>query len=357
MKKLLTGIIFVFAAQFCKAQVGIGTTNPTAKLHVAGNVKIDSINTLEFGAGLPGKEANAGKIGYATFTTATLDIVGAGNSFATRKIKFWNEGGATFTGNVGIGTTPNSNILNVAGTANIDSLGIGIITPSAVLDINGTALFRGNNTNSMGSPVAGVEFFTGRNSSGALVPGQTTADIAFNFGNTGGGYRHFISTRHTNTTNSPNNSIDFFINNSSTSTGSSSPGTGNILSLSVNAAGVNIRDTLFVSHIKQEVATAPGLLNGWVNNGGAVLVVSFYKDKEERVYLAGVMRNGNVADGTVLFTLPVGYRPIASEFFSVHNNNTSAQIRVEANGNVSLWGPANNNTGLSLSGVSFRAYN
>ncbi len=83
--------------------VGIGTANPSAKLHVAGNQKIDGANTLEFGAGIAGKDFNAGKIGYEVFTPGALDIVGAGISQPLRKIKFWNEGGALFAGNIGIG--------------------------------------------------------------------------------------------------------------------------------------------------------------------------------------------------------------------------------------------------------------
>ncbi len=84
--------------------MGIGTTSPLAKLHVAGNVKVDGANTIEFGAGLV-KETNSGKIGYGTFTAGALDIVGAGTSVANRKIKFWNDGGAEFTSNVMIGTS------------------------------------------------------------------------------------------------------------------------------------------------------------------------------------------------------------------------------------------------------------
>lgn len=83
---------------------GIGTTTPLAKLHVAGTMKINGSNTLEFGAGVP-KETSAGKIGYQTYGNFdSLDIVGAGTTGANRKINFWNEGGATFKGNIGIGT-------------------------------------------------------------------------------------------------------------------------------------------------------------------------------------------------------------------------------------------------------------
>ena len=86
--------------------VGVGTGVPGAKLHIAGNVKIDGNNTLEFGAGVAGKEVSAGKIGYQSFGTFdALDIVGAGTTGANRKIRFWNEGGAEFRGSVAVGVT------------------------------------------------------------------------------------------------------------------------------------------------------------------------------------------------------------------------------------------------------------
>jgi hypothetical protein len=54
---------------------------------------------LEFGAGV-GKERNAGKIGYGTFTANTLDVVGAGShpAGADRKVKIWSEGGLSVAG-------------------------------------------------------------------------------------------------------------------------------------------------------------------------------------------------------------------------------------------------------------------
>jgi hypothetical protein len=60
---------------------------PLAKLHIAGNVKIDDNNTLEFGAGVVGKEVSAGKIGYQTYTPGALDIVGAGTVWCQPKNK------------------------------------------------------------------------------------------------------------------------------------------------------------------------------------------------------------------------------------------------------------------------------
>ncbi|MCC2545697.1 tail fiber domain-containing protein [Hymenobacter sp. BT175] len=80
--------------------VGIGTPSPQAKLDVRGNVKILEANTLEFGAGLPGKHADAGTIGYGNITTDALNIVGAGSSTTDRKVTVYSEGGMTITGNL-----------------------------------------------------------------------------------------------------------------------------------------------------------------------------------------------------------------------------------------------------------------
>ena len=52
---------------------------------------------------MAGKEINAGKIGYQVFTPDALDIVGAGTAGNTRKIRFWNEGGASFAGPIELG--------------------------------------------------------------------------------------------------------------------------------------------------------------------------------------------------------------------------------------------------------------
>jgi hypothetical protein len=76
--------------------VGVGTEQPQAKLHVAGDAGINGI--IDLGINQQGREGNAGKIGYGTFDPGSLCIVGAGTSGSTRKITFWNEGGARFNG-------------------------------------------------------------------------------------------------------------------------------------------------------------------------------------------------------------------------------------------------------------------
>ncbi|MCC3158737.1 H-type lectin domain-containing protein [Hymenobacter sp. 15J16-1T3B] len=64
----------------------------------AGNVAVGSTSTLELGYGVGGKEVNAGKIGYQTFTADALDVVGAGTSGSNRKVKLWAEGGTELAG-------------------------------------------------------------------------------------------------------------------------------------------------------------------------------------------------------------------------------------------------------------------
>lgn len=65
---------------------------------VNGGMGVTANNTLEFGAGVAGKEGSAGRIGYATFTPGALDIVGAGTQGNNRKVKVWAEGGMTVGG-------------------------------------------------------------------------------------------------------------------------------------------------------------------------------------------------------------------------------------------------------------------
>jgi hypothetical protein len=103
--------------------------------------------TLEFGAGVAGKEVNAGKIGYQVFSTDALDIVGAGTNTSSRKITFWAERGATFAGPV---SAPS---FTGAGS-NLTSLNASLLTSGTVPDarlstnvalLSGVALRTGGN--------------------------------------------------------------------------------------------------------------------------------------------------------------------------------------------------------------------
>lgn len=59
-----------------------------------------------------------------------------------------------------------------------------------------------------------------------------------------GGYRHFIRSRHNGTTSQDTgNALDFYLNKSSTASGSSAPGTGNELAMSITGKGVGVFNT------------------------------------------------------------------------------------------------------------------
>lgn len=108
--------------------VGINTTTPGDRLEVNGGVRITGNNTLEFGAGVVGKEGSAGKIGYQQFTANALDIVGAGTTGGNRRVHVWAEGGTAFTGSVGIRTASPSDALHVSagGALRVDTLVNGV---------------------------------------------------------------------------------------------------------------------------------------------------------------------------------------------------------------------------------------
>jgi hypothetical protein len=92
-----SGDVAIVATKNLHFQNGYGD----AAMSLIGNrLGMRGSNVIEFGLGTAGKEANAGKIGYQTFTAGALDIIGAGTATTNHKIKFWNEGGATFTGEV-----------------------------------------------------------------------------------------------------------------------------------------------------------------------------------------------------------------------------------------------------------------
>ncbi len=75
---------------------------PDMILSKNGDLQLMGSRYLELGSNVT-KEVNSGKIGYATFTPNTLDIVGAGTNAGNRKIKLWGEGGINTTGTLDIG--------------------------------------------------------------------------------------------------------------------------------------------------------------------------------------------------------------------------------------------------------------
>lgn len=91
----------------------------------------------------------------------------------------------------------------------------------------------------------------------------------------------------------------------------------------------------------------------WSNFGAEFAIGEFYKDKENRVHLRGTVQNVVNAVGSVIYTLPDGYRPNAREIFTVWNGSSLGRVDVNASGQVILVQGINN--WVSLNGISFRA--
>ncbi|WP_304065299.1 hypothetical protein [Pedobacter glucosidilyticus] len=111
------GIALFFNGQerFKVGEYGVTSWSPMrvdGNLTVNGNSNITGnadFKELRLGSHILTRESNAGKIVYQGWSDA-LDIVGAGTTGANRKLKFWSEGGATFTGDVYVGTTPPASV-------------------------------------------------------------------------------------------------------------------------------------------------------------------------------------------------------------------------------------------------------
>lgn len=93
------------------------------------------------------------------------------------------------------------------------------------------------------------------------------------------------------------------------------------------------------------------LTNGWVAYGGGLESPS-YSRVGNRVFCSGLIKDGTVSSGTLLFNLPVGFRPSGTVICGALSNNTLARIDVKINGDVVI------NTGVSynyinLNGISF----
>jgi hypothetical protein len=96
---------------------------------------------------------------------------------------------------------------------------------------------------------------------------------------------------------------------------------------------------------------APTLLNSWVNTGGGAVGAGYYKDSLGRVWVRGRVKSGT--SGTVVFTLPAGFRPSASEYYTVlAQGGVLGYMEIQSDGDVIVTAPNTNDCVLQ---ASFRA--
>ncbi|MBL0336866.1 MAG: hypothetical protein IPP73_16540 [Chitinophagaceae bacterium] len=461
----------------------------------ANGVKIPGSNTLEFGEGSSGKSPETGRIGYKVFSADALDFVGAGTDSTDRKLKFWNEGGASFTGNVGIGMNhPNAplqfnNLLvsrkivlwdmknndhnylgfgvnggmlryqvgvvddshvffagvNDSTSAELmritgrGKLGLGTSSPGAkgltssrfeIADENGSNsdmqmrvagpgyavinLIKSKGTLNTPLPVEPGQF-TGIFQSGYYADStfRTSASISFASGSAAGNGKASGKMIFTTTDTSANRGTNVFVMNEfgNLGIGTSNPAAklhvaGNLkidstytlefgagLSKEENAGkigysvftpnaldivggghvqlsrkikfwaeggaefigNVTVNGNLDVVSIQPEVVINPILSNSWVNYGSGYADAGYWKDKEGVVHLQGLIKSGITSTGTLLFQLPVGYRPSGGRLiFTADNAGVQGRVDVLADGQVLLM-TATSNAFLNLTGITFRS--
>ena len=281
--------------------VGIGTATPNANLDITGSLKVSSYQaTHTQGAWLEWNKDNGGGKTYL------LNQKGLGG------------GGMVF------GEIDNAN--SITERINIDAngnVGIGIPTPAAKL----TVLNNPTNPSPPNTSSTGIFRIAVSNNEG------------IDFGKMGSGASGWIQSG---------------LMGMYTTSLSLQPVGGNVGIGTVNPlATLDVNGDVNISgKIINENYVPPTLLNSWVNNGGTFAVAGYYKDKENRVQLKGLIKDGNAAN-TTLFNLPAGYRPSETLVFAVINGNGFGRVDVYPNGDVKIL--LGTSTFTSLSGITFRA--
>jgi len=83
-----------------------GSITANGGFTTSSTINIKSTNLIHFGSDVAGKETNAGKMGYQTFASGSLDIVGAGTAYPNRLVRVYDAlttTTLTATGNVNTG--------------------------------------------------------------------------------------------------------------------------------------------------------------------------------------------------------------------------------------------------------------
>ncbi|UJB19298.1 MULTISPECIES: hypothetical protein [Lysobacter] len=107
-----------------------------------------------------------------------------------------------------------------------------------------------------------------------------------------------------------------------------------------------------VADLRKGTWQAPALVAPWANYGDAFAAAAYRKDGG-RVQLRGLVKAG--AGGTVIFSLPVGFRPPAQQIYMVASDSSvPARVDVKTNGEVLVSLPGAGTLGwLSLDNVGF----
>lgn len=96
------------------------------------------------------------------------------------------------------------------------------------------------------------------------------------------------------------------------------------------------------------------LQNSWVNYGGAYSVAQ-YRKAHGVVELQGLIKDGTTTNGTIIGSLPEGFRPNGELIFTqLFSGGGSCWARIKPGGDIDIY-YVTSNAWLSLCGITFKA--
>jgi hypothetical protein len=98
----------------------------------------------------------------------------------------------------------------------------------------------------------------------------------------------------------------------------------------------------------------PNLINSWQNYGTPYQEASYRKDGSGMVWLSGAIKGGTPSATSIVFVLPIGYRPAATLRFPIASDNDSVgTFSINQHGHV-VAEPSCSATLTIMDGIVFR---
>ena len=310
----------IYASTFTGALVGNADT--------ATNVAYSGITGITGSSTFAGNAATATSAGTAGGLTGTPAIT----------VGTISCGAITSTGALGLSANGITSGTHVSATCNTYNLGSSTNTWA---NVYATSVTGGSLGSSVPAPISGLSVINGAS--------YNPAQIEFHHGAANGGYRHFITTAHSGTADSTGNRIEFWTNNSTTSTGSSAANVSNLNVVTITSGkpavftggqtnsgsvGINKNTPTCALDVNGAIACSNGLhiqgyANGYVNSAP--------------LYGLGYSTNvGNNGSGCNVVQLG-GYYGV-----SIATSGNSNGIHVDTSGRVGISGLASTNPGFVL---------